>query len=93
VAIGRPAREEDVNDDDDEPNEIDRTTEAALAALFTIVDKVRPPESARALLLSIAAVVIAEAMAEEEPGAVAVEVINDTWARQAFPWRMVRLAS
>jgi hypothetical protein len=62
-----------------EPDEIGRTTEAALAALFEIIAEVRPSESARALLLSIAAV--------------AAEVINDPWARQSFPWRMVRLAS
>ena len=77
----------------DEPDEIERTTEAALAALFAIVDKVRPPESATALLLSIAAVIIAEAMAEEAPATAAAEVINGTWARESFPWRMVRLAS
>ena len=77
----------------DEPNEIDQATKAALDALFMIVDRVRPPESARALLLSIAAVVIAETMAGEAPGAATVEVINETWARQSFPWRMVRLAS
>jgi hypothetical protein len=85
------AREEDVNND--EPDEIGRTAEAALAALFEVVNKVRPPESARALLLSIAAIVIAEAMAEEAPAAAAAEVINHTWAQQSFPWRMVRLAS
>jgi hypothetical protein len=62
-------------------------------ALLWIVDNVRPPESTRALLLSIAAVIIAEAMAEEAPAAAAAEVINDTWAQQSFPWRMVRLAS
>jgi hypothetical protein len=77
----------------DEPDEIGQTTEAALAALFAIVDKVRPPESARALLLSIAAIVIAEAMADEERGAAAAEVINATWAQQSFAWRMVRLVS
>jgi hypothetical protein len=76
----------------DEPDEIDRATGAALAALFAVIDKVRPPESARALLLSIAAVIIAEAMAEEAPAAVAAEIINATWAHQSFPWRMVRLA-
>jgi hypothetical protein len=67
----------------DEPDEIDRATEAVLAAPFAIINKVRPPESARALLLSIAAVVIAEAMAEEAPAAAAAEVINDTWAQQS----------
>ena len=77
----------------DEPDEIDQATKAALDALFTIVDQVRPPVRARALLLNIAAVVIAEAMAEEEPGAAAVKVINETWARQSLPWRIVRLAS
>jgi hypothetical protein len=74
-------------------DEIEHATRAALDALFEIVDRVRPPESARALLLSIAAVVIAEAMADEAPAAAAAEVINDTWAQQSFPWRMVRLAS
>jgi hypothetical protein len=77
----------------DEPDEIDRVTEPTLTALFAIVNKVRPPESARALLLSIAAVIIAEAMAEEAPAAAAAEVLNETWAQQSFPWRMVRLAS
>jgi hypothetical protein len=64
-------------------NEIEQATRAALDAIFEIVDRVRPPESARALLLSIAAVVIAEAMAEEAPASAAAEVINATWARQS----------
>jgi hypothetical protein len=42
---------------------------------------------------TLAAVIIAEALAEEAPAAAAAEVINDTWAQQSFPWRMVRLAS
>jgi hypothetical protein len=74
-------------------DEIEQATRAALDAIFAIMDQVRPPESARALLLSIAAVVIAEAMAEEAPATAAAEVINETWARQSFLWRMVRLAS
>jgi hypothetical protein len=37
--------------------------------------------------------VIAEAMAEEAPAAAAGAVIDETWAQQSFPWRMVRLAS
>jgi hypothetical protein len=64
-------------------DEIEHATRAALDALFAITDQVRPPQSARALLLSIAAVVIAEAMAEEAPAAAAAEVINDTWAQQS----------
>jgi hypothetical protein len=32
-------------------------------------------------------------MAEEAPAAAAAGVINETWAQQSFPWRMVKLAS
>jgi hypothetical protein len=46
------------------PNEIQQATTAAVEALFAAMDKVRPPESAKEALLSIAAIIIAEGLRE-----------------------------
>jgi hypothetical protein len=59
-----------------------------LEAVHAVADRVLPPENARAMLLGVAAVMIAENMADKEPDAA---TINATWAERGFPWRMTRV--
>lgn len=71
---------------DDELSEIKQATHAVLAAVFAAADRVEPPENARAMVLGIASVMIAESMKHgEEAGA---DEMNRIWKERGFPWRM-----
>jgi hypothetical protein len=63
-----------------------------LETIFTITDRVQPPENGKAMLVGVAAVVLARTMKDGGvPGAEAA--VNATWAEEGFPWRMVRSAN
>jgi hypothetical protein len=76
--------------DDDAPNEIQRATTAAVDALFTVMDKVRPPGSTKEALLSIAAIILAEGLRENWLGEETSHAINATLTERGLPWRLLR---
>lgn len=70
--------------------EIQQATRDVLAAVHAVADQVQPPENARAMLVGIAAIMIAEAM-KDGSSEVTPDAINATWAERGFGWRMVRM--